>query len=74
MLVALISVDSVSLEARGGDMSDMSLRESLRVMIEDAAGAIRMLEVGVGEERVGARGATSGTISDSGIAAGIAAG
>lgn len=70
MLVALISVDSVSLEARGGDMSDTSLRESLRVMIEDAAGAIRMLEVGVGEERVGAGSATSGTISHSGIAAG----
>lgn len=65
MLVALTSVDSVSLEARRGDMSEMSLRESLRVTIEDVAGAMRIWDVGVG---VGA--ATSRSVSESGISAG----
>lgn len=47
MLVALVSVDSASLEASRGDMLDMSLRESLRVTMEEVAGAMRMLDVGV---------------------------
>lgn len=40
MLVALISVDVVSLEANGGDISEISLRNSLRVNVEDWAGTI----------------------------------
>jgi hypothetical protein len=63
MLVALTSVDVVSLEARGSDMSEISLRDSVRANADDSAGVICMLDVGVvvGEETIGA---TSGSGSD----------
>lgn len=50
MLVALISVDS--LEASGGDMSDMSLRDSVRRVDDEESGTIGIFEdlVGVGED------------------------
>jgi hypothetical protein len=67
MLVALISVDVVSLEARGGDISEISLRDSARADVDDVAGAIWILDVGVGEETVGASGATSGSGSRLGV-------